>query len=836
MGASAVATQQAVGNDLLAVLPNDGRKWYQRGHIVYLQFCLFSLIMFSSANGYDGSLMNGIQALDQWHEFMDMPTGAWLGFINAVYWLGNGITCCFTPYINNKYGRKLLVYIGYIFMALGIALCASDKPIGFVLSRFFVGCASACWANVVPLLINEIAYPTHRGIASALFNCGWYVGGTVAAFITFGTRNMANDWSWRIPTILQVLIPVLILPGLILSPQSPRWLMSVDRHEEARVMLEKWHAGGDKDSLLVNYEMIEISETIRIEREAHSSASYAEMFKTPGMRHRLWITLTVAVFAQWAGNGVVSYYLSLVLDTVGVTSVTDQTLIAVGINIWNLIFSVTAAFMVDRLGRRFLFLASSAIMFVGFVTVTGLSGSFAATGNAATGIAVIPFLFVFFAGYDIALTPLIISYTCEICPYRLRSRGLTVALVTTVIAIFFNTFVNPIALEAIGWKYYFVFLIVIVTMAITVYFTYPETRGHTLEQMAVVFEGRDADVAEAAETVFRSASVVSGMEKTAHLHEPNTPHIDIIIGWPFVALDVLKSAMDALLSLAFDNISSREALKIRKGLRQIEGLLAQICLAQSKPRSPKKRAQAEHDGHRGHAKGLSDLREDAAFREFFRLQEGFQCNVASRLLSTLERLLGFPPSSQNDLVILSTLDLIQGLLILHPPSRALFSREDYLNILLDLLDSANPPAVQSAALLVLMTAMLENPRNMRTFESIDGLLTVTSLYKTRSTSRDVRLRAMEFLYLYLMPEVGSQKASSAPNAVGLQRSPTKLAALSGHARTHSGDSGNAMDLNEDDTGIRSMEEKQKALAQFLDNVPGLVHGLREGGMLSASGG
>ncbi|OQO09886.1 hypothetical protein B0A48_04240 [Cryoendolithus antarcticus] len=294
--------------------------------------------------------------------------------------------------------------------------------------------------------------------------------------------------------------------------------------------------------------------------------------------------------------------------------------------------------------------------------------------------------------------------------------------------------------------------------------------------------------------------------------------------------------MDALLSLAFDNISSREALKIRKGLRQIEGLLAQICLAQSKPRSPKKRAQAEHDGQRGHAKGLSDLREDAAFREFFRLQEGFQCNVASRLLSTLERLLGFPPSSQNDLVILSTLDLIQGLLILHPPSRALFSREDYLNILLDLLDSANPPAVQSASLLVLMTAMLENPRNMRTFESIDGLLTVTSLYKTRSTSRDVRLRAMEFLYLYLMPEVGSQKASSAPNAIGLQRSPSKLAALSGHARTHSRDSGNAMDLDEDDTGIRSMEEKQKALAQFLDNVPELVHGLREGGMLNASGG
>jgi len=315
--------------------------------------------------------------------------------------------------------------------------------------------------------------------------------------------------------------------------------------------------------------------------------------------------------------------------------------------------------------------------------------------------------------------------------------------------------------------------------------------------------------------------------------------------------------MESLLSLAFDNISSREATKIRKGLRQIEGLLAQICLSQNAVRSPKKRAQAQQEQDEGKAKVLEELREDAAFREFFRLQEGFQWNgelgsykpprlygevceavlmatsVASRLTSTLERLLGLPGSSQNDIVILSTLDLLQGILILHPPSRSLFSREIYLNILLDLLDSANPPAVQSSALLVLMTAMLENPRNMRTFENIDGLLTVTSLYRTRSTSRDVRLRAMEFLYFYLMPELGSQKASSAPSAGGLQRSPSRMAAFAGHARTHSGDSGGAMDIDGEDGETRSMEEKQKILSQFLGNVDDLVHGLREGGMLGA---
>jgi hypothetical protein len=206
---------------------------------------------------------------------------------------------------------------------------------------------------------------------------------------------MEGNMAWRIPTILQVLIPILSLPGLIWAPESPRWLISNDRIEETRVLLERWHANGDKNSALVNYEMMEITETLRAERDAHKSASYAEMFRTPGNRHRL--------FVQWCGNGVVSYYLSLVLETVGVTSVTDQTLISAFLNVWNLLFSVAAAFSVDRLGRRPLFLASAGIMLIGFILVTALSGAFAKGGADAIGIAVLPFLFIFFAGYDIAM-------------------------------------------------------------------------------------------------------------------------------------------------------------------------------------------------------------------------------------------------------------------------------------------------------------------------------------------------------------------------------------------------------------------------------------------------
>lgn len=148
--------------------------------------------------------------------------------------------------------------------------------------------------------------------------------------------------------------------------------------------------------------MIEITTTIKAEAQL-ASASYSEMYKTPGNRHRLIISITLGFFSQWSGNGVVSYYLALVLDTVGVTSVTNQTLLAGCLQVWNLIFAVAAALSVDRLGRRPLFLASASVMLLGYVMVTGLSGSFAQTAEPQTGIAVIPFLFIFFAGYDIAL-------------------------------------------------------------------------------------------------------------------------------------------------------------------------------------------------------------------------------------------------------------------------------------------------------------------------------------------------------------------------------------------------------------------------------------------------
>ncbi|RYO97956.1 hypothetical protein DL764_007217 [Monosporascus ibericus] len=294
--------------------------------------------------------------------------------------------------------------------------------------------------------------------------------------------------------------------------------------------------------------------------------------------------------------------------------------------------------------------------------------------------------------------------------------------------------------------------------------------------------------------------------------------------------------MENLLSLAFDNLSSYDGPKVRKGLRQVEGLLANICLSRrpnkdrrpsSKDRRSSTARNPDSDEELAPPKTLSELTDDPAFYEFFRLQEGFEWNVALRLVNTLDRLVAKGSDGQNDLLILSALDLIQGTLLLHPPSKTLFSREMYMNLLLDLLEPDFCPAIQSATLLTLVAALIDTPQNTRTFENLDGLLTITSLFRSRGTSRDVKLKLVEFLYFYLMPELPSVPSAGAARDDVPQRTPSKPAkTFSSPNRGVEGKSGRPRSPASEAT-TRSQEEKQALLGRHLNSVEELVKDLRQ---------
>jgi hypothetical protein len=291
-----------------------------------------------------------------------------------------------------------------------------------------------------------------------------------------------------------MLLPVAALPGLIMMPESPRFLASKKRDKETRAFLVKYHAEDDESSPLAAFELAEITRTIQMEAEIQKKTSYRDMIATPANRKRTFITVFLGVFDQWAGQNVAGYYLPPVLSTIGITTATQQTLVNGFLQIWNLVCAVTGAFNVDRVGRRFLFLAATVGMLISYILITALSATFANGGSAAVGTAVVPFLFLMYGCFSLAFTPLMTAYPVEIWQYSLRSRGLSVMWISTATAVFFNIFINPIALEAIEWKYYLLYVFILSGGGVVIYFTFPETRGHSLEEIARVFEGDDAHV------------------------------------------------------------------------------------------------------------------------------------------------------------------------------------------------------------------------------------------------------------------------------------------------------------------------------------------------------
>jgi MFS family permease len=245
-------------------------------------------------------------------------------------------------------------------MIVGVVLQTAAQNFGmFIGCRFLIGFGLSFACLAAPILITELAFPTHRAPITSLYNSTWYLGSIVAAWVTYGTFRIQNNWAWRIPSALQGLPSILqILLIFVVCPESPRWLIDNGKEEQATAIIAKYHCGGDFEDPLVAFEVEEIKESIRIEREAKAGASYKQLFATKGNRRRMRIIIAIAFFSQWSGNGIVSYYLNIALKGIGITSQGSQTLFNGVLQLYNYATAIIGALVVDKAGRRTLFLTS----------------------------------------------------------------------------------------------------------------------------------------------------------------------------------------------------------------------------------------------------------------------------------------------------------------------------------------------------------------------------------------------------------------------------------------------------------------------------------------------
>jgi MFS family permease len=199
-----------------------------------------------------------------------------------------------------------LCHLRLVFILLGRERWLIPATVGmFLASRLILGTGIPFAVSGASQLLAELTYPRERAVITGLFNTSWFIGSIMAAGVTLGTYTMPNDWGWRIPSIVQAAPSILQIIFIWFIPESPRWLLSKDRSEEAFDILVKYHGEGDRNSAFVMAEFHEISAQLKMEIE-NSKSRWIELLQTPGNRKRSLIALCVGIFTQWSGNGLVS--------------------------------------------------------------------------------------------------------------------------------------------------------------------------------------------------------------------------------------------------------------------------------------------------------------------------------------------------------------------------------------------------------------------------------------------------------------------------------------------------------------------------------------------------
>lgn len=388
-------------------------------------------------------------------------------------------------------GRKNTILLGTGVFAIGALFECIGANFGLLMAgRLFVGLGEGFLTNAIPLYHTEIAPPDIRGRLITLFSAMSSVGTIVGFFVNFGASYITNDWAWRIPFLVQLVVCVLLSSAYFL-PYSPRWLVDKNRRDEALLVIARLHESTVEDPEVIN-EFRCICEEIEVER-SFGNRTYIECFRGTNLKRTLFALFT-GNGAAFTGTYSISYYTPQIFQQAGVGSIGISLATSGASYVLVLLVTLVTVLFIDKAGRRAIFISGAAIMGLCMYIVGGLfqgynivdeDGNVGLSNNHASA-SVIAFVFIFQAAYAYSWGPVAYIYPAEVSNMRTRAKVIALAYGLNWAIGIFMTFVTPIFMANTIYGGYYFFGACCTILFIGSFFL-PETKGKTLEEIDRIF-------------------------------------------------------------------------------------------------------------------------------------------------------------------------------------------------------------------------------------------------------------------------------------------------------------------------------------------------------------
>ncbi|KAK1960727.1 general substrate transporter [Colletotrichum sublineola] len=460
------------------------KSMFQLYAVLFVAYCCGAL------NGYDGSLMGSLNGMESYQRTFNMKTsGSSTGIVFMMYNVGSVCAIAFTGPVNDLLGRRWGMFTGSVLIIVGTCIQATSKAIPqFLGGRFLLGFGVSFCCVSAPTYVSELAHPKWRGTLTGLYNCMWPVGAFIAGWVAYGASFISGNDGWRIPVWCQLVTSGIVVVFVFFLPESPRWLVANDRHEEAAKILTTLHGEKDPNHPIVQLQMKEMMAQISSEASDKRWWDYRELWNTHSARRRLICVLGMAIMGQASGNSLSSYYLVIMMNTAGITDQHKVLALNATNSVLGLLGSLIGARLTDRIGRRPLLIYSILFCSMTFAVMTGTS-KMAVDDPSNTNAAntTIAFVFLFGIVFSLGWTAQQSMYIAETLSTSTRAKGTAVGnFASSAISLVLAYSSGP-AFEKIGYYFYLVFVFWDILEAVFIYFLFPETNHRTLEELEEVF-------------------------------------------------------------------------------------------------------------------------------------------------------------------------------------------------------------------------------------------------------------------------------------------------------------------------------------------------------------